>query len=49
MSSMVLKSKFWKEVMNIFREVEGFFLKDIITGNIFDGELILLVEFMKRL
>ena len=30
-------------------EVEGFFFrKDIITGNIFDGELILLVEFYEE-
>lgn len=42
-----LKIKILKESHEIFSgEVEGFFFrKDIITGNIFDGELILLVEF----
>lgn len=42
-----IKIKILKENHEIFSgEVEGFFFrKDIITGNIFDGELILLVEF----
>lgn len=45
-----LKIKILKGSHEIFSgEVEGFFFKkDIITGNIFDGELILLVEFYEK-
>lgn len=45
-----LKIKILKKNHEIFSgEVEGFFFrKDIITGNIFDGELILLVEFYEE-
>lgn len=45
-----LKIKILKGNHEIFSgEVEGFFFrKDIITGNIFDGELILLVEFYEE-
>ena len=45
-----IKIKIFKENHEIFSgEVEGFFFrKDIITGNIFDGELILLVEFYEK-
>ena len=45
-----LKTKILKKNHEIFSgEVEGFFFrKDIITGNIFDGELILLVEFYEE-
>ena len=45
-----LKIKILKKNHEIFSgEVEGFFFrKDIITGNIFDGELVLLVEFYEE-
>lgn len=45
-----LKIKILKKNHEIFSgEVKGFFFrKDIITGNIFDGELILLVEFYEE-
>ena len=45
-----IKIKIFKENHEIFSgEVEGFFFrKDIITGNMFDGELILLVEFCEE-
>ena len=45
-----LKIKILKGSHEIFSgEVEGFFFKkDVITGNIFDGELILLVEFYEK-